>query len=179
MKSDDPSRGIDRRALVSSLILLPALSAALLSSPVQAQTTSGASLASWNDVPAKQAILDFVRATTDQGSPKFVPTEDRVATFDQDGTLWVEHPIYTQIVYCLDRVSTLATQKPELKRIEPFKTVLSGDREAAGLNKGEAHNGLARAVFFNRLGELRDRIPESQRSQPCCRANYRNSRSTG
>ena len=79
----------------------------------------------------------------------------------------------------LDRVSTLATQKPELKRIEPFKTVLSGDREAAGLNKGEAHNGHARAVFFNRLGELRDRIPESQRSQPCCRANNRNSRSTG
>ena len=57
-----------------------------------------------------------------------MPPEERIATFDQDGTLWVEHPIYTQIVYCLDRVSVLATQKPELSRIEPFKTVLSGGR---------------------------------------------------
>src|SRR4029077_14063002 len=79
---------------------------------------------------AKQAILDFVRATTDQGSSKFVPAEDRIATFDQDGTLWVEHPIYTQVTYCLDRVSTLVEQKPELKEIAPFETVLSGDREA-------------------------------------------------
>ena len=92
--------------------------------------TPGAPLASWNDGPAKQAIIDFVRATTGQASPKFVPPEDRVATFDQDGTLWVEHPIYSQVVYCLDRVPALAEQKPELKKIEPFKTVLSGNREA-------------------------------------------------
>jgi phosphoglycolate phosphatase-like HAD superfamily hydrolase len=97
---------------------------------VQAQTTLTAPLASWNEGPAKQAILDFVRATTEQGSLKFVPPEERIACFDQDGTLWVEHPLYTQIVYCLDRVSTLATQKPELKSVEPFKTVLSGDQEA-------------------------------------------------
>lgn len=130
MKSNSPSPGIDRRALVSSLVWLPALSATLLSSAVQAQTTLSAPLASWNESPAKQAILDFVRAATDPGSSKFVPSEDRIATFDQDGTLWVEHPIYTQVTYCLDRVSTLAAQKPELKGIEPFKTVLSGDREA-------------------------------------------------
>jgi hypothetical protein len=130
MNSDEPSPGIDRRVLVSGLVALPALSTALLSSPVQAQTTPSAPLASWNEGPAKQAIVDFVHATTDQGSSKFVPPEDRIATFDQDGTLWVEHPIYTQVTYCLDRVSTLATQKPELKRIEPFKTVLTGDREA-------------------------------------------------
>jgi len=97
----------------------------------QAQTAaSGGPLPSWNDGPAKQAIIDFVRATTDQGSPKFVPPEERVATFDQDGTLWVEHPIYSQVVYCLDRVSAVVEQKPELKTIEPFKTVLSGNREA-------------------------------------------------
>jgi phosphoglycolate phosphatase-like HAD superfamily hydrolase len=96
-----------------------------------AQTTaSGGPLPSWNDGAAKQAIVDFVRATTDQGSPKFVPPEDRVATFDQDGTLWVEHPIYSQVVYCLDRVPAVVEQKPQLKKIEPFKTVLSGDREA-------------------------------------------------
>jgi phosphoglycolate phosphatase-like HAD superfamily hydrolase len=130
MKSDEPPPGIDRRTLVSNLILLPVLSTALLSSPSQAQTTPNDPLPSWNEGPTKQAILDFVHATTDQASPKFVPAEDRIATFDQDGTLWVEHPIYTQVTYCLDRVSTLATQKPELKKIEPFKTVLSGDREA-------------------------------------------------
>ena len=87
-------------------------------------------LASWNDGPAKQAILDFVRATTDQASSKFVPPEERIACFDQDGTLWVEHPIYTQVVYCLDRVPAVVAQKPELKNREPFKIVLSGNREA-------------------------------------------------
>ncbi|MGB7098636.1 MAG: HAD family hydrolase, partial [Xanthobacteraceae bacterium] len=87
-------------------------------------------LASWNDGPAKQAILDFVRATTDPGSPKLVPPEERVATFDQDGTLWVEHPIYSQFIYCLERVPAVVKAKPELAKVEPFKTVLSGDREA-------------------------------------------------
>src|SRR6266850_1120876 len=86
-------------------------------------------LPSWNDGPAKQAIVDFVRATTEQGSPKFVPPEERIATFDQDGTLWVSHPMYTQVVYCLERVPALAEKKPELKKVEPFKTVLSGNRE--------------------------------------------------
>ncbi|HMG78535.1 MAG TPA: HAD family hydrolase [Xanthobacteraceae bacterium] len=129
MKSD-VSSGIDRRTLVAGLALLPAASGALLSTAAHAQVTAGAPLASWNDGPAKQAIVDFVRATTDQGSPKFVPPEERIATFDQDGTLWVEHPIYSQVVYCLDRVPAVVEQKPELKKIEPFKTVLSGNREA-------------------------------------------------
>jgi phosphoglycolate phosphatase-like HAD superfamily hydrolase len=129
MKSAEGS-GIDRRALVSGLALLPALSGALLSTVAQAQPAPDASLASWNDGAAKQAIVDFVRATTDQGSAKFVPVEDRVATFDQDGTLWVEHPLYSQVVYCLDRVPAVVEQKPELKKIEPFKTVLTGNREA-------------------------------------------------
>jgi phosphoserine phosphatase len=87
-------------------------------------------LPSWNNGEAKQAILAFVRATTDQSSPKFAPPEARVATFDQDGSLWVEHPMYTQVVYGLERVKALAEKKQELKNVEPFKTVLSGDREA-------------------------------------------------
>jgi phosphoglycolate phosphatase-like HAD superfamily hydrolase len=87
-------------------------------------------LASWNDGPAKAAIVEFVHATTDQSSTKFVPPEARIATFDQDGTLWVEHPIYTQVVYCLDRVPAVVKEKPELAKVEPFKTVLSGNREA-------------------------------------------------
>src|SRR5213596_3081861 len=87
-------------------------------------------LPSWNDGPAKQALVEFVRATTTQGSPQFVPPEERIATFDQDGTLWVEHPMYTQVTYCLERVPALVEKKPELKNREPFKTVLSGNREA-------------------------------------------------
>jgi phosphoglycolate phosphatase-like HAD superfamily hydrolase len=87
-------------------------------------------LPSWNDGPARQAILDFVKATTDTASPKFVPPEARIATFDQDGTTWVEKPLYTQVMYSLERVPALAKAKPELKSVEPFKTVLSGNREA-------------------------------------------------
>jgi phosphoglycolate phosphatase-like HAD superfamily hydrolase len=87
-------------------------------------------LPSWNDGPTKQAIIEFTQATTTQGSPNYVPPEARIATFDQDGTLWVEHPMYTQVLYCLDRVPAVVAQKPELKETEPFKTVLSGDREA-------------------------------------------------
>jgi len=74
--------------------------------------------------------MTFMKETTDQGSPKFVPTAERIAAFDQDGTLWVEHPIYTQVVYCLDRVPAVVEKKPELKSVQPFKTVLSGNREA-------------------------------------------------
>ena len=87
-------------------------------------------LESWNDGPAKKAIIEFVNQTTEKSSPKFVPPEERIATFDQDGTLWVEHPIYGQMMYCLDRVPALVKAKPELANVEPFKTVISGDREA-------------------------------------------------
>ena len=87
-------------------------------------------LPSWNDGSAKQAIVNFVKMTTDMSSPRFVPQEERIATFDQDGTLWVEHPIYTQVLYCLDPVPVVVKEKPELANAEPFKTVLSGDREA-------------------------------------------------
>jgi phosphoserine phosphatase len=88
------------------------------------------SLPSWNDGPAKKGIVELVKATTTQGSPKFVPPAERIATFDQDGTLWVEHPMYSQIVYCLERVPAVVKAKPELALVEPFKTVLSGNREA-------------------------------------------------
>jgi hypothetical protein len=87
-------------------------------------------LPSWNDGPAKKAIVEFVKATTEKGSPKFVPPDARIAAFDQDGTTWVEQPMYTQIVYCLERVPAVVEKKPDLKNIEPFKTVLSGNREA-------------------------------------------------
>ncbi|WP_342633513.1 HAD family hydrolase [Microvirga subterranea] len=107
------------------------MSGLLRSVPAVAQApAAGDPLPSWNDGAAKQAILDFVRVTTDQASQSYVRPEERIATFDQDGTLWVEHPMYSQVVYCLDRVPTVVAKRPELKNAEPFKTVLSGNRAA-------------------------------------------------
>src|SRR5262245_14685198 len=101
-------------------------------------------LPSWNDGPAKQSIVHFVQTTTTQGSPSFVAEADRIATFDQDGTLWVSHPIYTQVVYSLDRVPAVVKAKPELANVEPFKTVLSGNRDAiARLSKDDLLKILA------------------------------------
>jgi hypothetical protein len=87
-------------------------------------------LPSWNDGAAKKAIVDFVKSTTTQGGSGFVPQAERIATFDQDGTLWVEKPMYSQVMYCLDRVPDVVKARPELANEEPFKTVLTGNREA-------------------------------------------------
>ena len=87
---------------------------------------SPASLSSWNEGVAKQAIVDFVRQTTDDKSPHFIPVEERIAVFDQDGTLWVEQPIYPQAKYCFDRLSVIVKDKPELALLEPFKKILAG-----------------------------------------------------
>jgi len=101
----------------------------LLAGPAAAQSDP---LPSWSDGAAKRAIVAFVTATTTKGSPQFVPAPERIAAFDQDGTLWVEHPVYSQLMYCLDQVPALVKAKPELAGVEPFKTVLSGNREAIG-----------------------------------------------
>jgi phosphoglycolate phosphatase-like HAD superfamily hydrolase len=124
------SPDLNRRVLLSTLAALPILSAPIVAISAQAQTATGDPLPSWNDGPAKQAIIAFTKETTDPASSKFVPREARIATFDQDGTLWVEHPMYTQLVYCLDRVPVVVKAKPELAEVEPFKTVMSGNREA-------------------------------------------------
>ena len=113
---------------VAALVRMVALSAAVaLGAHAEAQTDP---LPSWNDGAAKKAIVEFVQSTTTQGNAKFVPPEARIATFDQDGTLWVERPMYAQVMYCLERVPALVKAKPELAKVEPFKTVLSGNREA-------------------------------------------------
>jgi phosphoglycolate phosphatase-like HAD superfamily hydrolase len=139
------STGIDRRAVLATLAVLPAMCAPLLTSSALAQTaTLGGLLPSWNDGPAKQTIFDLVRATIDRSSPSYVFPEDRIAVFDQDGTLWVEHPMYTQVVYCLERLPAVAAKRPELKNAEPFKTVLSGNRDAiAKLTLGDLEKILA------------------------------------
>jgi phosphoglycolate phosphatase-like HAD superfamily hydrolase len=93
----------------------------------QAQT---AELGSWNDGPAKQAIVAFVGQTTDPASPKFVAPAARIAVFDQDGTTWVEQPLYAQAMFAFHQLGVMAAKDPKLKETEPFKTVLSGDRAA-------------------------------------------------
>jgi phosphoglycolate phosphatase-like HAD superfamily hydrolase len=145
--------GIHRRSLLLGLTTAIAMSSLAKCAEVRAQTLTP--LASWNEGPAKEEILDFVRATTDRSSKDFVAPEDRIATFDQDGTLWVEHPLYTQATFALDRVRTLAPQHPEWQSQERFKAVLSNDRAAiARLTEGEwaeiiflTHAGMSQAAF--------------------------------
>ena len=109
MKSMLPLYGVSRRrVLLSALAVLLFLPGMVF--PARAQTD--ADLPSWNDGPAKQAIVNFVKTTTDQSSPNFVRPEDRIATFDQDGTLWVEHPMYSFVMYAHDRVPAAVKAKP-------------------------------------------------------------------
>src|SRR5580765_3839604 len=103
------------------------LSALLLAVCADAQT---APLSSWNDGPAKQTIISFVKKVTDKSNANYVEPDDRIATFDQDGTLWVEHPIYTQAMFALERLHALAPMHPEWKLREPFKAVLANDQAA-------------------------------------------------
>jgi phosphoglycolate phosphatase-like HAD superfamily hydrolase len=126
-----------RLALLSSiLIILTLVSCSNNPAPTSptagqpAATVAADPLPSWNDGPAKQAILDFVKTTTDKNNPKFIAPEDRIATFDQDGTTWVEHPVYSQVLFAFDRVAEMAPQHPEWKTKMPFKAIVTGDKEA-------------------------------------------------
>ncbi|MHB9074926.1 MAG: HAD family hydrolase [Desulfobaccales bacterium] len=112
-------------------------------------------LPSWNEGPVKQAIVSFVQKVTEKAGPAYVPPEDRIATFDQDGTTWVEHPLYTQAMFALDRVHELAPRHPEWKNKPPFKAVLRNDREAIarftdaewGKIIGVTHSGMTTETF--------------------------------
>jgi phosphoserine phosphatase len=106
-----------------------ALAFALLLGDVQAQPATDP-LPSWNEGATKASILSFVQAATTPSNPGFVAPEDRIATFDQDGTLWTEHPLYTQAAFALDRLRELAPKHPEWKTQAPFEAALSGDPEA-------------------------------------------------
>src|SRR5262245_24108270 len=119
------ARGCKMKYIKGSILLF--LVSALLIAATMRQADP---LPSWNDGDAKRAIIGFVRNTTEESDQNFVPPEARIATFDQDGTLWVEHPMYTQVVYALDRVPSVVKAKPELANVEPFKTALSGDPDA-------------------------------------------------
>ena len=118
-------------------------------------TAAADPLPSWRDGKSKQAIMEFVARVTLPGSPDFVPEPERIATFDNDGTLWAEQPAYFQLLFALDRVKTLAPQHPEWKTHEPFASLLKGDLKSA-LAGGEkaiveilmaTHAGMTSAEF--------------------------------
>jgi phosphoserine phosphatase len=110
----------------TALLAAVALVAALRSATARAADP----LPAWNDRPAKKAILTFVAKVTKEGSPDVVAPADRVATFDNDGTLWCEYPVPVQLAFALDRVKALADKHPEWKDKQPFKAVLEGDHRA-------------------------------------------------
>ena len=106
-------------------------------------------LPSWNDGPAKEAVLDFVARVTNPASPDFVPEPERIATFDNDGTLWAEQPLYFQLFFTIDRVKALAPEHPDWKSRQPFQAVLENDMEAL-LETGE--HGLIEIVMATHSG---------------------------
>ncbi len=120
---------VHRRALLEALFASASSGVALSACPALAQADP---LRSWNDGRAKQSIVNFVTAVTREGSPDFVPVPQRVATFDNDGTLWLEQPIYVQLAFALDRVKALAPMHPEWKEKQPFKAALDSDTKALG-----------------------------------------------
>ena len=118
-------------------------------------------LPSWNDGPSKAAILDFVHKVTQEGSSDFVPVPERIATFDNDGTLWAEKPLYFQVYFILDRIKALAPQHPEWKTQEPFASILKGDLKGAlaGGDKAlielamAAQTGMSTAAFEQQVAD--------------------------
>ena len=132
-------------------------------------------LPSWNDGPTKQAIIEFVDARHAQGGPDCVPMPERIATFDNDGTLWGEQPMYFQFVFAIDRVKALAPQHPEWKDKEPFKSVLAGDMKA--LAAGE--KGMLEIVAATHTGMTTDefdktvaRVARRRRAHPRFKRPY-------
>jgi phosphoglycolate phosphatase-like HAD superfamily hydrolase len=131
----------DRKLIIGFVLLVLAFAA----TAVRAQDP----LTSWNEGPAKQAIIEFVQATTTPGSPDFVPPAKRIATFDNDGTLWPSHPMYTQLAFALDRIKALAPQHPEWKTKQPFKAVLDNDLKALG---AAGEKGLVELIMASHAG---------------------------
>jgi phosphoserine phosphatase len=110
-------------------------------------------LPSWNDGAAKRAIVEFVDAVTTEGGADFVAPDQRIATFDNDGTLWVEHPVYTQLTFALDRIRALAPEHPEWREQQPFKAVLENDMEAL---KAAGMKGVLELVMASHAGMTTD-----------------------
>lgn len=116
---------------------------------VTANTLAQGFLPSWNEGPSKQALLSFIEKTTTQGSPDFVPVSERIAVFDNDGTLWSEQPIYVQLAFTMDRIKALAVKHPEWKTTQPFKAVLENDLKGV---LASGHKGLFELIAATHAG---------------------------
>lgn len=147
--------GVKMRSLVGQGTSCLVICAVILTYGMRAGAALADPLPSWNPGPARQAILEFVQAVTDASGPDYVPPEQRIATLDNDGTLWPEHPIYFQALFAFDRVKALAPQHPEWKEKQPFKGILENDMQAtaAAGERGVAemmmatHTGMTTAEF--------------------------------
>jgi len=126
--------------------LIAGLAVMLATSTVAAGTDV---LPSWNDGPAKSAIIEFVQAVTDESGSRYVPPESRIATFDNDGTLWPSHPMYAQLAFAMDRIKALAPKHPEWKTKQPFKAVLDNDLEALA---AVGEHGIVELVMASHAG---------------------------
>ncbi|MEM7136122.1 MAG: HAD family hydrolase [Myxococcota bacterium] len=123
--------------------------------PTLAPTAPADPLPSWNDTPTKQRIIEFVQRVTDPNQVTYVEPDDRIATFDNDGTLWVEKPLYTELTFTVARVRELASMHPEWKRKEPYKSLLAGDAEGVAAAGGRgiielllaSHTGMSASLF--------------------------------
>jgi phosphoglycolate phosphatase-like HAD superfamily hydrolase len=142
---------LHRRAVLSALLASAAMAAMPLSTRLA--LAQGDPLPSWNDGPNKRSILDFVAAVTKEGASDFVPAPQRIATFDNDGTLWCEQPMYVQLAFALERVKALSNQHPEWKTKQPFKAVL--DNDIATLAKS-GEKGLLELVMATHAGMTTD-----------------------
>ncbi len=147
---------LTRRQLVSVCLGLPLLALSLPSLGA-AQPQAADPLPSWNDGAARRAILEFVAAVTREGSPDFVPPEDRIAAFDNDGTLWPEQPMYTQLAFAMDRVKKLAPLHPDWQNRMPFKAVLDGDMKALA---AAGEHGLLELVLATHSGMTTDEFTQ-------------------
>ena len=128
-----------------SLAAIVVIASLILVSPARAADP----LPSWNAGPSKSAILEFVKRTTTEGGSDFIPVNDRIAVFDNDGTLWCEQPVYFQLMFALDRIRELAPQHPEWKETEPFKSVLAGDLKGVAV---QGEKGIAQIVAVTHAG---------------------------
>lgn len=119
-------------------------------------------LASWNEGETKNRIIEFVRETTDSQNPNFIPVEDRIATFDQDGTLWVEQPLYTQFIFALNQIKKKANEHPEWKDQEPYKWVIENNVEKFKTITEQdiakiiavTHTGISVHQFYELVGQF-------------------------
>lgn len=124
---------------------------------IAAQANAADPLPSWNETAAKKAIITFVEKVTTKGSPDFVRPADRIATFDNDGTLWCEQPMYVQLTFAIDRVKALAPKHPEWKEKQPFKAILEDDLETL---KEEGKHALAGIIAATHAGMTNDEFEE-------------------